>query len=228
MQQLTTILLIALTVGSYLVFRALYMRYSHPIINVVVLSAAVVIAALLLLKMPYQSYVPAKDIMNFMMGPATVALAVPLYENRHLLAKYGMAIFISVAAGSVVTMVTAGLIAKMLYLPKQLVMSIIPKGVTIPFAVEISKICGGEPAITIAFVVATGTLGGSIGLTLLSWSGITSPVARGLAMGTVAHGQGTAMSFMEGYEQGAMAGLAMTLSGIMTAAAAPFLVSLLF
>lgn len=225
---MTSILLIALTVGAYLIFRALYIRYSHPLINVVVLSAALVIGTLLILKIPYQAYAPAKNIMTFMLGPATVALAVPLYVNRHLLAKYGIGIFISVAAGAVVAMVSAGLVAKILGMPKQIVISIIPKGVTIPFAVEISRICGGEPAITIAFVVATGTLGGTIGLTLLTWSGITDPVARGLAMGTVAHGQGTAMAFMEGYEQGAMAGLAMTLAGIMTAAAAPLLVPMFF
>lgn len=228
MQQLTTILLVALTVASYLIFRALYMRYSHPLINVVVLSAAAVIAVLLILKIPYKTYVPAKDIMIFLLGPATVALAVPLYAHRNLLAKYGVAIFISVATGAVITMVSAGLIAKFLGMPRQVVISIIPKGVTIPFAAEISRIYGGEPSVTIAFVVATGTLGGTIGLSLLTWSRITNPVARGIAMGTVAHGQGTAMAFMEGYEQGAMAGLAMTLAGIMTAAAAPLIVPLFY
>ena len=228
MQQLTTILMIAFTVGAYLIFRTLYMRYSHPLINVVVLSAALVISMLLILKIPYQTYVPAKGIMTFMLGPATVALAVPLYANRHLLGRYWVAIFVSVAAGAVITMISAGLVARILGVPKQVVISIIPKGVTIPFAVEISRIYGGEPAMTIAFVVAAGTLGGTIGLTLLTWSRITDPVARGLAMGTVAHGQGTAMAFMEGYEQGAMAGLAMTLAGIMTAAAAPLLVPLFY
>ena len=228
MQQLTTISLIALTVVAYLIFRALYMRYSHPLINIVVLGAAVIISALLILKIPYEAYVPAKNIMIFMLGPATVALAVPLYTNRHLLVKYGAIIFASVAAGAVITMVLAGVISKILGMPKQIVISMMPKGVTIPFAVEISRIYGGEPAITIVFVVATGTLGGTIGLTLLTWCGITNPVARGLAMGTAAHAQGTAMAFMEGYEQGAMAGLAMTLAGIITAAAAPFLVPLFF
>lgn len=228
MHQLTTLLLIAVTVCAYLIFRALYLRYSHALINVVLLSSAVVIVMLFIFKIPYQAYVPAKNIMTFMLGPATVALAVPLYVNRHLLAKYGVSIFVSVAAGAVVAIVSAGLVAKILDMPKQIVISILPKGVTIPFAIEISRICGGEPAITIAFVVATGTLGGTIGLPLLTWSGITDPVARGLAMGTVAHGQGTAMAFMEGYEQGAMAGLAMTLAGIMTAAAAPLLVRLFY
>ena len=106
MQQLTTVLLIAFTVGAYLIFRALY-RHSHPLINIVVLSAAAVIALLLMLKIPYTTYVPAKGIMIFMLGPATVALAVPLYAQRQLLAKYGIAIFVSVAAGAVITMVSA-------------------------------------------------------------------------------------------------------------------------
>jgi predicted murein hydrolase (TIGR00659 family) len=228
MEQLTTFFLMVFTISVYLIIRAIYMRYNHPLINVVVLGAGLVIVMLIVLKIPYQAYEPAKDIMTFMLGPATIALAVPLYANRHLLAKYGAAIFVSVASGAIVAMVSAGLVAKILGMPKQVIISIIPKGVTIPFAVEISRIYGGEPAITIAFVVATGTLGGTIGLTLLTWSGITNPVGRGLAMGTVAHGQGTAMAFMEGYEQGAMAGLAMTLAGIMTAASAPFIVPLFY
>jgi predicted murein hydrolase (TIGR00659 family) len=227
MPQLTFLFCVAITVGAYLAFRALCIRYNHPLLNVVVLSTAAVITILILCKIPYESYVPAKNIMSFMLGPATVALAVPLYRNRHLMKKYGPAIFVSVAAGSIVTMVSAGLVAQWGGLPKNVVISIIPKGVTIPFAVEITRIYGGEPAMTVAFVVATGTLGGTIGLTLLTWCRITNPMARGLAMGTAAHGQGIAMSFLEGDEQGAMAGLAMTLAGIMTAAAAPFLMPLL-
>jgi predicted murein hydrolase (TIGR00659 family) len=219
---LTTLLLMTLTVGTYLIFRAIYMRYNHPLINVVALSVGVIIAVMMLFGAPYSTYVPGKNIMTFMLGPATVALAVPLYLNRHLLRKHGLSILISVALGSAVTMISAGLLGKLCGMPKQIVISLIPKGVTIPFAVEISRIYGGEPAITTAFVVATGTLGGVIGLSFLTWARITNPVARGLSMGTVAHGQGTAMSFMEGYEQGAMAGLAMTLAGIMTAALAPF------
>jgi len=221
MQQLTTLLLIVLTVGAYLVFRAIYMRHNHPLINVVALSSGVIIAVLVLLDKPYSVYVPANKIMTFMLGPATVALAVPLYLNRVLLRKHGLSIIVSVAVGAVVTMVSAGLLGKLFGLPQHIIISLIPKGVTIPFAVEISRIYGGEPAITIAFVVATGTFGGAFGLSLLTWARINNPVARGLSMGTVAHGQGTAMAFLEGFDQGSMAGLAMTLAGVITAVLAP-------
>jgi putative effector of murein hydrolase len=93
--------------------------------------------------------------------------------------------------------------------------------------VEIAKLQGGSPGLASAFVVATGTLGSVFGAPLLNWAGIRNPVARGLAMGTSAHGQGTAMAFMEGEREGSMAGLAMTLSGLTTAALAPLVVRLL-
>jgi predicted murein hydrolase (TIGR00659 family) len=227
MEQFITAFLIGVTLSSYLLCRSLYLRFNHPLVNVVLLSAAIIIGTLLVCKLSYEAYIPGRDLMTFLLGPATVALAVPLYRNRHLLRKYAMAILVSVAAGSIVSMVSTGLIAKMGGLPREVVISIIPKGVTIPFAVEVAKIYGGEPALAAAFVVATGTLGSVIGLVLLTRSGIMDPVARGLAMGTVAHGQGTAMALMEGQAEGSMAGLAMTLAGIFTALFAPFIVPLI-
>jgi putative effector of murein hydrolase len=106
-------------------------------------------------------------------------------------------------------------------------MSILPKGITIPFAVEIARLYGGIPPLATAFVVATGTLGSLLGGWLLNAARVTDPVARGLALGTVSHGQGTATALMEGEQQGAMAGLAMILAGILTVGFAPGVVWLL-
>jgi putative effector of murein hydrolase len=153
-----------------------------------------------------------------------VGLAVPLYRHRGLLRRFGAAILGSVALGALLAMLSAGLMARLGGLPQDVVMSILPKGVTIPFAVEIARIYNGIPALTAAFVVATGTLGSLIGGWLLTLVGVHNPVARGLALGTVSHGQGTATALMEGEQQGAMAGLAMILAGIFTAGFAPLAV----
>jgi predicted murein hydrolase (TIGR00659 family) len=227
MSQLMALFTILMTVGAYLLSKALYLRYRHPLLNIVLLGAALVIATLLALNIPYQSYLPGRRIMTSLLGPATVGLAVPLYRQRSLLRRYAPAIVAGVGLGSLASMLVAGLIALAAGLPREVMLSVLPKSVTIPFAVEIARIHGGSPGLASAFVVATGTLGSVFGATLLTWAGIRDPVARGLALGTGAHGQGTAMAFMEGERQGSMAGLAMPLAGITTASIAPLMVRLL-
>ena len=223
----TTLLCIGLTLAAYAGVRALYLRYRHPLLNVVALGAGLVIAALLALHIPYADYVPAQKIMTALLGPATVGLAVPLYRYRGLLLRAAPAILGSVALGAVLAMLSAGGIAKLGGLPQDVVVSILPKGVSIPFAVEIAQIYHGIPALAAAFVVATGTLGSLFGGWLLTLARVRDPMARGLALGTVSHGQGTATALMEGEQQGAMAGLAMILAGICTAGFAPLAVLLL-
>ncbi|WP_243302048.1 LrgB family protein [Geothrix oryzisoli] len=227
MPRLMILFTILLTVGAYLLSKALYLRYRHPLLNIVLLGAALVIATLLALNIPYQAYLPGRRIMTSLLGPATVGLAVPLYRQRSLVRRHAPAIVAGVGLGSLASMLVAGLIALMAGLPREVVLSVLPKSVTIPFAVEIARIHGGSPGLASAFVVATGTLGSVFGATLLTWAGIRHPVARGLALGTGAHGQGTAMAFMEGEREGSMAGLAMTLAGITTATLAPLMVRLL-
>lgn len=223
----TTIFAIALTLAAYVGVRRLYLRYRHPLLNVVALGAGIIIATLVALHIPYSDYVPAKNIMTALLGPATVGLAVPLYRYRSLLLRSAPAILGSVALGALLAMLTAGTIAKLGGLPQDVVVSILPKGVSIPFAVEIAQIYKGIPALTAAFVVATGTLGSLLGGWLLSLARVRDPMARGLALGAVSHGQGTATALMEGEQQGAMAGLAMILAGIFTAGFAPLAVWLL-
>lgn len=224
MREIATLFYILLTLAAYAGIRRLYLRYTHPLLNVVVLSAAIVIAVLVAGGIPYESYVPAKDIMTILLGPATVGLALPLYRYRHLLRQYAAAIVSSVALGSLLAMFLAGFIARVGGLPEDVVMSILPKGVSIPFAIEVAKMFDGIPALAAAFVVATGTLGSLVGTWSLTAFGIHNPMARGLALGTVSHAQGTAAAMMEGEQQGAMGGLALILAGILTAAFSPLVV----
>ncbi len=228
MQHLETAGLIAVTLISYVFVRRLYLRSNgHPLVNIVVICAGLIIALLVARGKNFADYSAAKDIMTFPLGPATVALGVPLYRYRLLLREYAGAIVGGVTVGSLISMLVAGGIAKLGGLPWDVVISVMPKGVSIPFAVEVARFYDGIPALSSAFVVATGTLGSFIGPWLLARAGIAEPVARGLALGTMCHAQGTAMALMEGPRQGAMAGLAMILAGIFTALSAPFVVRLL-
>ena len=218
---------IVLTLAAYLLFRRLYGRFPHPLFNVIVLSAASIITLLLLCGLSYEAYAPARKMLNSLLGPATVGLAVPLYRYRKLLVRAAPAIVGSVAAGALASMASAGLLSLFAGLPRHVVISIMPKGVSIPFAVEIAALYEGDPALAAAFVVATGTLGSLFGPVALTLFGIRAPVPRGLALGTVSHAQGTAAALQEGELPGAMGGLAMILSGMLTVLFSPLVVRVL-
>ena len=219
---LHTIWMIGLTCALYMASRHLYLRSgAHPLLNIVIVSSAALIAFLVASDIPYRDYVPAKNIMTAPLGPATVGLAVPLYRYRKLLRSNALGIISSVAAGTLLSMLLSGLMCKYAGLPWDVVVSMVPKGASIPFAVEITRVYDGIPALSAAFVAATGTGMAPIGAVLLTQARISDPLARGLALGTVAHAQGTALSLMESPQQGAMSGLAMILAGLFTAALAP-------
>jgi len=210
-----------ITVSAYIGSRSLFLRYKHPLLNPVFVSTVVIITILKGVNLTFDDYQPAKEVMTFLLGPATVALALPLYKNRKVLGSYALPVFTGVAAGSLATIAAVLLVGRIAGLSRGILISIAPKSVTAPIAVEISRLAGGEPSLTAAFVVATGMIGSMIGPALLSRLKIGDPVARGLALGTTSHGQGTAIALLEGETQGAMAGIAMAIAAVFTALIAP-------
>ena len=213
---------IILTVGIYFFSRKIYLKTRNSLLTPLLLSTIAIILILHYWGITFDQYKPGKDIMTFLLGPATVALALPLYLNRHVLRKSFVPILVGIACGAVSTLTTAVMLAKLSGLDTLIVTSIAPKSITAPIAIEIALITGGDPAIAVAFVVFTGTLGSMIGAAFLTLCKIDNPVARGLAMGVTAHGQGTATILDEGQTQGAMAGVAMALAAIFISFIAPF------
>lgn len=213
---------IGITVVLYILSRKVYLKTQNPLVNPLLLSTTAIILILHFLGISFEQYKPGKSIMTFLLGPATVALALPLYTNRHILRQSFVPILIGIFSGAVSTLTTAVLLAKWSGLDALIVRSIAPKSVTAPIAIEIARITGGDPAIAVAFVIFTGTFGSIIGAGFLSLCKIHSPVARGLAMGVTAHGQGTATILQEGQTQGAMSGIAMALSAVLISFVAPF------
>jgi predicted murein hydrolase (TIGR00659 family) len=211
-----------LTVGAYLVTRRIFLRFKYPLLNPVFLSTLVIIAVLQATGGTLEGYRPAKEAMTFLLGPATVALALPLYKNRSVLRNHALPVFAGVLAGSLTTIAAVLIAGRVAGLARGVLISLGPKSVTVPIAVEISRIAGGEPTLTAAFVVATGMIGSILGPTLLSALKVRNPVARGLALGTVSHGQGTAVALMEGETSGAMGGVAMAIAAVCTALIAPY------
>ncbi len=218
---------IAITLGAYILSLRARKRYPSPLTSPVLFSTVVVIAVLLASGVSFADYEPAKSIMTFLLGPAVVALALPLYKNRKVFFQNVVPAGCGLLAGSLGTMVIAGLIARALGFTRPLTASIAIKSTTVPVAVAIARIVHGEPALTAIFVVITGMLGASLGPWIMTRVGITHPLSRGLALGTISHGQGTAEAIVENQFSGAVAGVAMVLGALSTSIAAPYLVPLL-
>jgi predicted murein hydrolase (TIGR00659 family) len=218
---------IALTVGAYSLSLSARKRHPSPLTTPVVFSTPIVIAVLLATGISFADYQPAKNIMTFLLGPATVALAIPLYKNRQIFFRNLVPAGAGLLAGSLGTMIAAGLIARKFGFTPELVSSITIKSATVPIAVEVAKIIHGNPTVTAALVVITGMIGASLGPWLMDRLAITNPISRGLALGAISHGQGTAQAATESELSGAIAGVAMGLGAVCTSLAAPWIVPVL-
>jgi putative effector of murein hydrolase len=224
---LVTLFSLAVTVGAYGLSRAVARRYPSPLTTPVFFSTALILIVLVPSGVHVADYEPAKRILVFLLGPATVSLAVPLYKNRHTLLRHALPALLGLGVGSLVTLGAAVGLARLLDLPEVIRVSISIKSVTAPVAVELAPILEGNPSLTAAFVIATGMIGTMLGPWLMTVSGIHDPLSRGLALGTISHGQGTAQAVTEGELQGAAAGIAMSVAAVFTSCVAPFVVPIL-
>lgn len=205
---------ILLTVATYFVGLKLHLRWRW--IPPILVAAAPIIALLLALRVPFNAYNHGGAWLTWLLGPGTVALAIPMYRNglalRPSLPRLGVVVF----AGSVVGMITAGLTSWALGAPRAVVLSTLPKSVTTPIAIEVCTQLGGIPAITTAMVVITGVLGASIGIPILRLLRIGSARAIGAAIGTSSHGVGTASLVRRSEREAAVSSWAMAAAGVFT------------
>ena len=218
---------IGVTALVYALSRVVGKRYPSPLTSPVFFSTPLVIAVVLLSGMHLGDYRPAKDIIVSLLGPATVALAVPLYKNRQTLLGNLLSASLGLALGSLSTLVIAAVVARLFDLPQVIRASVSIKSVTAPVAIELAPMVNGDSTLAAAFVIATGIIGAMLGPWLMDKAGIHAPLARGLALGTISHGQGTAQAVIEGEVQGAAAGIAMVLAAILASFVAPILVPIL-
>ena len=218
---------IILTLSAYAVGLQLYKRLKISILHPVLTASAIIIAVLLLLDISIEEYQKGGSIISFMLGPATVALAVPLYRQIKILKSHAVIILVSISVGAVVSISSIILLSKALGLPEDLIISMAPKSVTTPIAVEASAKLGGLPAITALAVIFTGITGAVIGPSVLKLLHIKDPTAKGLALGTSAHAIGTSRALEMGETEGAVGSLSIGLTGIITVVTAPFIVAAL-
>ncbi len=193
----------------------------NPLLSPIIIAVAGLIALLEATGVSYDTYFSGASFIHFLLGPATVALAVPLYEQRAKLAKLWLPLACGLLVGCVVAILSVIGIGHVLGLSHTTMLSMVPKSVTTPIAMGVSETIGGMPDLTAALVVITGILGSIIGKPLFQIVRIRSEPVRGVALGLAAHGMGTGAAFQIGNRAGAFAGLAMGLSGIITAFLAP-------
>jgi predicted murein hydrolase (TIGR00659 family) len=189
----------------------------HPLANPVVIAAALLVALLTVTRTPYRVYFEGAQFVHFLLGPATVALAVPLWRNRARVGANLLPMCAALVAGSVTAIVSAVAIGWVLGAPGPILGSLATHSVTAPIAMALAETVGGIPALAAVLVVLTGILGSVIVTPLMNALRITDYAARGFAVGVASHGIGTARAFQVSEEAGTFAGIAMGLNGALTA-----------
>ncbi len=218
-----TITLVAYVAGDWIYRRA----NMHPLLNPVLLAVLALMALLLATGTPYTTYFEGAQFVHFLLGPATVALAVPLYFNLAKLRRLWLPLLGGLVAGSLTAAVSAVGIAWMFGGSKQTLLSLAPKSVTAPVAMGIAEKLGGLPSLTAILVVSTGILGAVLGPVVLNLLRVRDQATRGFALGVTSHGIGTARAFQESEQAGAFSGLAMGLNALVTALLLPLLAHLI-
>ena len=216
--------LLAVTFGIFFFAKLLQKKTGLVLLNPILLTIAVLI---IFLKMTHISYETYNKGGHLWLRPAVVALGVPLYLQLEMIKKQLLPILLSQLAGCIVGVISVVLIAKLMGASQEVILSLAPKSVTTPIAMEVTKAIGGIPSLTAAVVVAVGLLGAICGFKTMKIMHVGSPIAQGLSMGTAAHAVGTSTAMDISSKYGAYASLGLTLNGIFTALLTPTILRLL-
>jgi predicted murein hydrolase (TIGR00659 family) len=211
------------TLAFYLMARTLYRRHPRWFTSPLLVTWALCFTLALAMHVSYRNYLRGTGWLLTLLGPAVVAFAIPIYEQRQLIRKHWMVLVVGVLTGSALAFASSWILAWALGLSPEVRLSLLPRSVTTPFALEFDKKVGGIPELTATCVVITGLLGASLGELLLAWMPLRSAFARGALMGMGAHSVGTAKAREVGSVEGSVAGLIMVMAGILSVLAAPLL-----
>ena len=223
------LLALTMTLVAYQAGYWLYLKSGRsPLVNPVLISVGVIVALLTLTETSYANYFEGAQFVHFLLGPATVALAIPLYQQLQRVKKSLPAISVAVLCGSITAAVSAVGIGWLLGASEKTLLSLAPKSATTPVAMGISEQLGGFPSLTAAAVIITGIVGAIAGTGLLKLFGVKDARAVGMALGVASHGIGTARALEVSGVTGAFSGLAMGLNALATAVLVPLLLGWLF
>ena len=224
----TPLLWLTVTLIAYLVADRIALATNrHPIANPVLVAIVITAAVLWLTATPYSTYFEGAQFVHFLLGPATVALAIPLYEYRVTVMRALLPMLAALVVGSVVALASAVSLALLLGIPRDVVVALSPKSVTTGVAMGIVEALGGDPTLAAVLVMLTGMTGAIVVTPLMNRLGVEDPRARGFSAGLAAHGVGTARAFQVSAVAGTFAGIALGLNAFLTAIVVPVAVSFL-
>lgn len=195
-------------------------KFKMAIFNPLLIAIIAVIGVLVLFDIDYETYNQGGKYVSYLLTPATVCLAIPLYQQMTLLKKNLKAVIIGIVSGVLASMVSIFLLSKLFRLSHEQYVTLLPKSITTAIGMGVSEELGGIVTITVAAIVITGVLGNMIAETVIKVARIEEPIAKGLAIGTSAHAIGTAKAMELGEVEGAMSSLAIAVAGLLTVVAA--------
>ena len=219
---------LTLTMGAYLIGDFCYKKTKlFPIFNPVAISIILVSSILLLFDIQYERYFDGAKFIHFLLGPATVALAIPIYKNWSLIVSNYKPIILVVLIGSLFSIMITYAFSMLFSFEREIILSLLPRSVTAPIAMGISAVIGGIPSLTAIITIITGIIGAAFGTFILDLLRIKKMSARGFGMGLASHGLGTARAMSRDETAGVFAAVAMGLSGIVTSVMVPIVIKVI-
>jgi len=218
---------VAVSLCTYFAGVALKKRFKSGIFNPLLLSILLTIGILVVFKVDYQAYYAGAKYLSYLLTPATICLAIPLYEQFEILKKNLAAVLAGILAGVVTSMLSVLALSLLFQFSHAEYVTFLPKSITTAIGLGVSEELGGYVSVTVAAIIITGVLGNLIAEGFLKLLRITEPVARGIAIGTSSHAIGTAKAMELGEVEGALSSLSIVISGILTVAAASLFAPLL-
>lgn len=215
-----------LTILSFHIGLFIFKKTKFPILNPLLIGIAIAMSVISFFNIPLDYFRRGGDFMTFLLAPATISLALPLYRQLDKLKKNFIPILIGSVVGAVTAIISTVIIGKILGIDKLLLISFMPKSITTPIGIELSTVLGGVPAITIFAIVVTGISGNIFAPIICRIFKIKHPVAKGIGIGIASHAVGTAKALEMGEIEGAMSALSIVISGIITFLIAPIFVFL--
>lgn len=213
---------VAISLVGYVIGVQLKKKFKLAVLNPLMISIIFVVGVVLLFKLDYPSYKKQAEILNYLLTPATIALAIPLYQQLSLLRKNLLAVICGIISGVFASMSSVLAMSVLFSLSHEDFVTLLPKSITTAIGMGVSEELGGIQTITVAVIIVTGVLGNVIGEGVCKLFRITEPISRGLALGTAAHVIGTAKALEMGEIEGAMSSLSIAVAGLLTVVFASF------
>lgn len=217
---------VLLTLAAYLLGQYINKKTKLAILNPLLIAMILIMIFLTVFNIPVEEYDKGGKLISFFLTPSTIILAVPLYKKFELLKKNAFPIIIGITVGSFVGMISIMLLCKVFGIDTSIALSLIPKSVTTPIGVEVSKQLGGIPAITISAIIITGIIGAILSPIICNILKISHSISVGLGIGTSSHAVGTSKALELGEIEGAMSGLAIGVAGLVTVMLSPIMLKI--